>query len=155
MTWLWTAELTEKARRLFIDEGHSARVVAQMIGAPSRHSVVGRLWRAGYRLEKSERARRTGRPDQSRAPRKPPEKRYSPPKTKPMSPELLAKPQGRPLSLMELSHHTCRWPTGDGPQWGFCGARTDEGPYCCEHRARAYVPGRSEKDFIRSVRRYA
>lgn len=62
------------------------------------------------------------------------------------------------MTMMELRAHHCRWPIGDprDPNFSFCGElRADEGPYCTEHRARAYQPAKaSEKQMARGLRRY-
>ncbi|MFV0295798.1 MAG: GcrA family cell cycle regulator [Hyphomicrobiaceae bacterium] len=49
-------------------------------------------------------------------------------------------------SLLELEANECRWPIGDPrkPGFHFCGAKQMAGrPYCIEHWALSFVPGRS------------
>lgn len=57
---------------------------------------------------------------------------------------LPERPAGSPISLLDLTFSTCRWPIGDpgDPSFGYCGALADgaSGPYCPHHRAIAYQP---------------
>jgi GcrA cell cycle regulator len=49
----------------------------------------------------------------------------------------------RLLTLLELTRHTCRWPSGDvgQPDFGFCGAAPSKGqPYCAKHCRDAQNP---------------
>src|SRR5262245_58744773 len=54
---------------------------------------------------------------------------------------LSAGPAVRPVSLLELTEKTCRWPLGDPriPDFGFCGATPVAGqPYCVHHLRLAH-----------------
>ena len=51
-----------------------------------------------------------------------------------------------PLTLLELTDKTCRYPLGhpDEPGFGFCGDPVHPGyPYCAEHCAVVYLTGDS------------
>jgi hypothetical protein len=48
----------------------------------------------------------------------------------------------RPLSIMEVNEHTCRWPIEvDGKPAGYCGDHVHAKSYCATHYAMAYVGG--------------
>jgi GcrA cell cycle regulator len=53
------------------------------------------------------------------------------------------RPSCEPVTLMELTLSSCRWPIGDGP-FLFCGALEADGAtgrsYCPYHHALAYTP---------------
>jgi hypothetical protein len=53
-------------------------------------------------------------------------------------------PASQPCGLLDLTTKSCRWPlwNDDRAKKLFCGAVTDDGPYCPTHRAIA-VPARS------------
>ncbi|OFW84066.1 MAG: hypothetical protein A2018_03235 [Alphaproteobacteria bacterium GWF2_58_20] len=61
------------------------------------------------------------------------------------------KPQGKVVSILDLSERMCRWPFGDPKNdgFGFCGHPTMENlPYCEEHARLAYQtmqPGGGKK----------
>ena len=58
-------------------------------------------------------------------------------------------PSCQPVSLMELTSRTCRWPLGDprDEDFGFCGAETvPTKPYCEYHTRIAWVPLRRRKE---------
>jgi len=48
---------------------------------------------------------------------------------------------GLPLSMLEITDTTCRWPIEiDGVPQGYCGQHVDRGSYCAHHYAVAYRP---------------
>lgn len=55
-------------------------------------------------------------------------------------PAPLVEAVGRVTDLAALPRRACRWPIGDPKAAGFswCGAAAPLGPYCQDHRARAY-----------------
>lgn len=58
----------------------------------------------------------------------------------------------QPISLPQLTAHTCRWPVGDvtGADQMFCGAMPFEaGPYCGSHARLAYTTPRAIKELRR------
>lgn len=116
------AVLAHKAR------GLSARESGKILGM-TRGAVMGLRYRLGLTETQVER------------PVKP---KVEKPKPKP-KPKLVAPPT-EGLFLLELKSLHCRWPTsGEGADTKFCGGtRTETGPYCGEHTARA--KGRSALD---------
>jgi GcrA cell cycle regulator len=52
-----------------------------------------------------------------------------------------ARPHSGPITVEHLKEHHCRWPVGNPyePDFHFCGAAKEDGPYCDEHRALAYI----------------
>lgn len=53
MTFVWTQEKTDEAKRLYIVLGWSAGRVAAAIGAPSRNAVIGKAHRSGWQEQRS------------------------------------------------------------------------------------------------------
>lgn len=69
---------------------------------------------------------------------------------------------GKHATLMQLTSHMCRWPMSDlspghGDETLFCSApKAGEGSYCPHHARKAVQADKpSERDLVRSVRRYA
>jgi hypothetical protein len=75
------------------------------------------------------------------------------PKVAPLSKKLLAafapppvaiEPREWPaVDILGLTTMTCRWPIGDNPSspdFKYCGAMKEIGPYCARHGAMAYTP---------------
>lgn len=60
-----------------------------------------------------------------------------------------SKPDGKIVSILELTERMCRWPVGDpkDPGFGYCGAGIyGAHPYCAEHVAIAFqAPNRKDK----------
>jgi GcrA cell cycle regulator len=59
-----------------------------------------------------------------------------------------AAPSMRLLTIVELGQHDCRWPIGDpsSEEFRYCGALSDERPYCPYHCRIAYGPTMSMKN---------
>lgn len=131
-TWPgWNAANTALARKLYVDEGLSASVVARLIGASSRNAVIGRMHRIGAMLGHDVRKARS-------APHSTP--RVKGPRYKPerATPKALAMPQDtttKPKPLLDLRSRDCRWiVSGDGADSLFCaGERIDGSSYCARH----------------------
>ena len=65
-------------------------------------------------------------------------------------------------TIHTLGAHMCKWPIGDPTSDGFtfCGAKREQGPYCCDHAKRAFLPASTAKrhsvsELARSLRRFA
>jgi len=60
-----------------------------------------------------------------------------------------------PISLVNATDETCRWPIGDpiAAGFGFCGCQTVTGsPYCAHHKARGtHKPVKQKKDIHRVI----
>jgi hypothetical protein len=99
---------------------------------------MGRLWRIdGFRL----------RPTSKAIKRKPIIKiiREAKPVTKPEAPPEPIRPPPRPLDatkpvlLVDLESHHCRWPVSEPRDMLFCGRPKQDGSsYCPYHTAKAY-----------------
>lgn len=156
MAFDWDEAAVERMKR-YHDLGHSAREIANMIGAPSKNAVIGKLHRLGV----------TGHP---RAATVTPIKRKPQPKVEQVAapepvkadPPLPAPRRDLPtvvarLSFDELEHDNCRFPVGEPgqPGFGFCGQKTAPGqPYCPTCCQRAYAPEtRVSRPFQASFRR--
>jgi hypothetical protein len=141
--WLWTDALFETTKRLWL-EGKSASEIQKTIGAPTRSTVIGKIHRAKLDRflrencvqSKDGRMVRPARP--KAAPR---EKRLTLPGPKlrsvPLKERAMETPV-KPIELMSLTNHTCRWPTwghNEKPvEWLFCGEATVvDRPYCSFH----------------------
>lgn len=60
-------------------------------------------------------------------------------KCQPLPPEPDVPADCEPITLLELTDETCRWPIGSR-DYVFCGRRASGGPYCRLHSALAYQP---------------
>jgi GcrA cell cycle regulator len=141
----WLPEEDEMIKRLAGDGLSAAQIAAGLTGR-SRNSVIGRLNRLGLVLSSLQ-----GRvPNALRPKRKPKQpQQYRPrvvfPKPTvvegvplPMSQFIFAEEvTASPVTLMELTEDTCRWPAGDM----YCGGMALAGkPYCAKHDRLAHQP---------------
>lgn len=149
----WTDERVELLKSRFA-AGLSCREIANDIGI-SRNAVIGKLSRLNLTREKSSKARRTARKDDTRGnrPKSVPRLQYQ------MLRKLYAEPQPAAAddasinnenrcSLLELSEEKCRWPisTPGEKDFCFCGNRPLEAlPYCAGHTRLAYRPGSRQR----------
>jgi GcrA cell cycle regulator len=143
----WTDENKAIIRRLWVEEGMAASVIAARlsyeIGRPvTRNAVIGIAHRSGWALGGVERVRRQAANKGSRKKRK-----LTPAGPKPLSPlaKLLAEPwvpraepvipeHERVKSVRDLEDHHCRAPLGKGPAFQFCGRQRITGAsYCADH----------------------
>jgi len=139
----WNDERVAELMRLW-GEGHSASVIAEMMGLVSRNAVIGKV----HRLKLAARPPRTGpakkarkttlRPvrralqvgKMARIPKSPPTERTES-VVQPIS-DVLA-PESRNIALLDLQPRDCRYPYGDNP-FVFCGHKTsDLRSYCDYH----------------------
>lgn len=67
-----------------------------------------------------------------------------------------SRPDGKIISILELTEKTCRWPVGDPREgtFGYCGAEAyGAHPYCAEHVAIAFqAPNRKDKKPVKNVK---
>lgn len=133
----WTEERVAQLTKLWGD-GYSASQIARILGGITRCSVIGKVHRLSLPL-RSQDARHKHRPA-PQAKRAPAIVELQPP-PEPEAPIVLE--DGSHITIMQLTHGTCRWPIGD-PQDGdfhFCGHPVlAHSPYCDAHRIRAYQP---------------
>jgi GcrA cell cycle regulator len=145
----WPSSRIERLKQLFA-AGHSPGVIAFKLGdGLTRNAVIGKLNRLAL-MGKNAPARparlpqRRIRPELSNAritlntPRKPqiPNETACTEAT-----DLPPEPVANPVTLMQLTEHTCRWPVaGDGATMLYCGAEpAADAPYCLGHCRMAYA----------------
>lgn len=160
MTFSWTPEISALARQLYVTEGLAAQRVAEIIGAPSRNSVIGRAHRQGWTAERGPEARAfnhsRGKEAAAAARRAWWEARQKQKPPKPEKARPMPQHHENPITLLQLRAHTCRWPVGgEGADMIFCGSHA-AGVYCSHHAEMAYTKSNlGVRDLARSVRRYA
>ncbi len=127
---MWSDEAIETLRKMRGD-GLNFRACAELISQRygwncTRNAAIGKARRIGIGLV----------PPAMPAPK---------PVLKPMPAPIAAANRristSRPVTLMELTSMTCRWPIGDprSPDFGFCGVAPEPGlPYCKQHCRMAY-----------------
>lgn len=155
----WSDEKVAEAKRLYVDEGKSASVVAAMIGAATRSMVIGKAWRLGWNRPDAHRVTNVTRSNRAKvhtgghlpkAERKPRNHYTRPsisrPKVErvargPYVPKAPAKPiEVVGMDILDLRNCHCRFPL-----WGpdvdtdlFCGAKVARGVYCEGHAELCY-----------------
>lgn len=154
----WTEENTAEAKRLWLEKGWSASMIADRLGA-TKSAVIGRMNRMGIvkRVQgisaapkekpANYRAHRTlegARADRATI--------YKLRRPKIQATETTMLPDEAPadlIGIMDLTLTTCRWPIGEvgKPGFGYCGHETAEGKsYCPSHRKRAFNrPGQARE----------
>ena len=142
--------------------GRTSAQIGRELGL-TRNAVIGRCRRRGFRLlnpsccpvvkvaqQSSPASASPSRTGKGRAPR---QFSREAPKVAPLSKKLLAafapppvaiEPREWPaVDILGLTTMTCRWPIGDNPSspdFKYCGAMKEIGPYCARHGAMAYTP---------------
>jgi GcrA cell cycle regulator len=145
---LWPAELTAELHRLFAEDELTCSQMAAVLGR-SRNAVIAKCHREGLlRGNRNAASVRGSAPKQpyTRAPWAVPglyADRYRNIVRKPKPIEFVNLPAEKPVNpvtLMELTDSTCRWPvSGDGAAMLFCGAANQRDlPYCSKHCGMAY-----------------
>jgi hypothetical protein len=138
--WGTTAGLTARLKELHAaPQMYSNTEIARMLSREfriglSRNSVIGKIARLG--LVHRHGASKGGGSKPGRVPPRP-----KPVKSIPARPNVPRIPVERPgtLTLIELRDGDCKWPSGDGPSYTFCGrACVSEQPYCEEHLRMAH-----------------
>jgi GcrA cell cycle regulator len=161
---LWSEALVARLSELWLS-GTTSGEIGRRLGI-SRSSVMGKLrrldllcrdrprmpirsrWEAARNLLRTEQNIEQAIPVPKPVPEKVPNKRH---KRQAKSPdrffaEFAAKPPPPPpepaygtLTVLDLRHNSCRWPSdGDGP-WTFCGRPIlSETSYCPDHHRRAH-----------------
>ncbi|PVM88600.1 GcrA family cell cycle regulator [Caulobacter endophyticus] len=150
---VWSEARVERLNALLL-QGLSASQIAKALGGVSRNAVIGKSHRLGLAggSPPSPPGRRATIPARAARPRKAPVPRCPrPPTPEPPSggasaaavrrrPASVVEAIGRVADLTALPRRACRWPIGDPKDAAFswCGASAPLGPYCDDHRARAY-----------------
>jgi len=136
----WTAVRIALLNKL-VGDGLSAGQIAEELGGITRNAVIGKARRLGIGFCATNPG---GRPKSGRKPRAHP---FVERKVKhthfPPAPavDLPLEPVANPVTLMQLTDETCRWPVaGDGATTMFCGAMPACGhAYCAGHCRMAYT----------------
>jgi GcrA cell cycle regulator len=169
--WEWTPERVEELTRLWNDEGFSAQQIFQMMKAPSRSAVIGKVRRLGlaHRQPPPWKFRAPGTLNRKKGPKDEKGKRtpiYNAKEEKtaywrfgrahdnrdreaPLKVETLMEQEApaTAVPLAELEHDHCRYPYGEASNATFCGATAVAGlPYCPHHASRCY--NEPEKNLI-------
>ncbi|KQS55926.1 hypothetical protein ASG17_07700 [Brevundimonas sp. Leaf363] len=161
-------------------KGQSASEIASVLPGRTRNAVIGRVHRLG--MSRKDRPQSTLR---AAAPAKPPREPKAPPIVRNMSngplkaekaapppvdsPSLIAPANDLAVLLIDRRRSQCSWPVGEPGRPAFqmcCGGPVPEGAnksvetYCLTHAAKAMArqvgtPRQSEKDYARSLRRWA
>ncbi len=117
---LWTKKRDAQLRQLR-EQGFSAAQIAVELGGVTRSAVIGRADRMGLRSTK--RATRS----------KAVQKQKLPSQVKPVTwGSVLTKP----MALLDLEPHHCRWPIGDAAPYTFCSVQKRDGSSYCQHHSR-------------------
>jgi len=133
---VWTAEALELLETLAgLEENLTYRQIAERMTAQlgmkyTKNSCIGRGRRMGLPPRP---LRAPGRENDLRAT---PAKNYAP--IEPV--EAQRKPNGRDLTMLQLRHGVCHWPSDeDRPPYTYCGRPTQLGnSFCAKHSAVAY-----------------
>jgi GcrA cell cycle regulator len=148
----WTAENVE-ILKLGVAAGDSYSLIAKRIPNCTRCSAIGKAQRIGVRQPAKPAAPRAG----SAVPKAPMVRRYShptwsmtatpaTPRPAPASIRVGEEPSGL-RDVLTIGRGECRWPIGD-PQtatFTLCGCAAPEGPYCEDHRKRAFTSDATRK----------
>lgn len=133
---IWTIDMIERLKEL-VDIGLSANGAAIEMGV-TRNAIIGKCHRIGIELSGPKPIKKelpalkfgTSRPEK-----------------KIIAPSVVAEPEPLlphhgPITLMELTNTTCRWPFGSRGNVMYCGKSGADvsmnEPYCSGHRAMAY-----------------
>jgi GcrA cell cycle regulator len=160
MTFTWTEERVETLR-----QRHGAGVPFSAIGKElgcSRNAAMGKAFRLKLPGRQSVSCRD---PKPERKPRKRSGKNYRDAPWKPKVVEQFAptepvdlppEPPANPVTLMQLTEFTCRWPCeNEGAATLFCGAVPEYGlPYCAKHCGVAFQGRRNTTEAERQALRH-
>jgi GcrA cell cycle regulator len=143
-TWADGARI-ERLKRLWA-EGHSAEIIAAMLGETTRNAVIGKVHRLGLPGRRTvSRSCSIRRPFGHAARRSAPPLPPRPPVARALPvPVQLELPGTAAISVRTLRPSHCRWPHGDPkrPGFHFCGRQKAAGSsYCLHHAAVAVRAG--------------
>lgn len=131
----WTDEMIDALKMLLLTR-QSAREIGRYFNI-SRNAVIGKVHRSGLQFYKPKPKRNPA--ENLNAAKRLTTMRIVAKQQKRISVKSIPPvPRNGGLTIMELTAHTCRWPTHDDP-FLFCGALPVEGsPYCAAHTGIAY-----------------
>jgi GcrA cell cycle regulator len=134
----WTPRIDARLRELHATTMTFLEIATKMNAefgfALTRNACIGRSRRIGLTL----RAIAPVRKKQKVTPKARPYRKKIKPVAPPIVPEPPAFVPGR-LTMLQLNHTTCRWPSGVKPPYTYCGEPIhDDRPFCLEHCRLAY-----------------
>lgn len=145
---VWTEGNMSRLTELWIEGLSGNQIAVAMNIGISRNAVIGKVHRMGLPLRRLKmpktqaRGRRWGGRREASLARESLARIRSAPALKsapmPHSEAWKPIPGTSPISLLELTDQTCRWPLGDDRPFKFCGCLPAYGsPYCATHKANA------------------
>lgn len=167
----WDAQKAALARRMYEDQGLSARKIAAKIGGVTRNAVIGMAyrndWRKGIAISEKPRSTAMSNPLGAGGTTRAIKKRVE---TYGGGPQIIANATAPrighdPLAkvnkgavakircITELTPNTCKWPIGEvgREDFGYCGDQPDRGcAYCSHHASIAYESKRSREARVRA-----
>lgn len=150
----WTNHREDKLRKLWASGYTASQCAAVIEGGFSRNAIIGKV----HRLKLQKRGRTPAKRGPDKHLRQRP-KRFPvegavilPPVFKPIPERLKADAWSplegsRPLTIMEVDDHTCRWPVGEGRPFLFCGQHIETGVYCEAHAALSRGRGTTDEKY--------
>lgn len=135
MSFVWTSDVVEKARRLYLVDGYSAAETARRIGA-TRSAVIGKAHRMGWAEERPPAVALANMIRHNRS-----DVRRTRPRCGPKAPAPLpgAASESEPRPWYDREPGQCAWPvSGEGEHVLSCCAPSGSRAYCEAHRLRLY-----------------
>lgn len=144
----WTKEEIDTIKELWGTK--TASDIGKIIGR-TKNAVIGKMRRIrenGHVLkEPLKKPKKTVKPKEIKKPKT----YYVAPKKevkKDLSySEIVKTPFGKPKTMQELDHKSCRWPVGEGKGVMFCGADRIKGKPYCEHHYKVSINKRSAEKY--------
>jgi GcrA cell cycle regulator len=150
----WTDLRVALLTKLWADGLTASQIAAELGGFPNcadngRSAVIGKVHRLGLSGRTKPKSTKSDKRTQGSKVRRINYNRSGspglPPPTLDYGPTIgdLEIPLEQRRTLIQLTAQTCKWPVGDpgSVEFFFCGAATDEEPYCSHHYRRAHDRG--------------
>jgi hypothetical protein len=144
MPFAWTPAALDDLHRLFVSQNLSAANTARALGpGVSRHAVLGKVQRLGWRREAPPRA---GRPAEQPRPVKPRRRAAAPfARVLPLPKLREVAVSSTPKLWTERGERECAFPVGEpaepGRQYSCCAPVDGRGEYCAAHRGLMRLEG--------------
>ena len=147
----WTEDRVEMLKQLWTD-GLSASQIARKMGGVTRNAVIGKVHRLGLSGRATPARVSTARVSAGSTRARPStpslsgNNRFRSHDLDEIKDQVIPEPilsAEERASVLHLTEHTCKWPSGDPgtTEFHFCGARSKSGsPYCTTHAVQAYQP---------------
>jgi GcrA cell cycle regulator len=138
------------------EKGLSAKQISEHFKNASRNAIIGfcHRQRIAFGMAKKKKGAEPVRSEKRRPPKSKAERKPAPVKKEEVEPEIVrevveAPPivpeEHGPVSILQLSSHTCRWPNSESyiglhpDKMMFCGSWTDGSSFCVTHSRLAYA----------------